>query len=158
MTAVKKAYIDKARYYSAPSGNAWKAEFKMTTVSGVVQDSDLATALQAADTVKIGVLPAGLRIHDALILIRDAFTATSTFTIGFAYVDGVDDSDVPQDADYFCAALDAATLARARASNTAVAPVTLPKDAYVVITNNTAAQDTDSEVIVIVEGIHTGHP
>lgn len=155
---VKKNYIDTARQYSAPAGNAYRGTFELEVAAGILVDSNKATAIAADDVVMLGILPAGLNIHDALMIINDAFAATSTFDIGFEYVDGVDDSNVPQDADYFTSGLAASTLARTRANNTAVAPVTLPKDAYLIVTNKVAAQDTGSKLSVIVEGILTGHP
>jgi hypothetical protein len=72
-------------------------------------------------------------LKDALAITSDAFTSSVTHDIGFEYVDGVDSSDVPQDADYFFNDL-ANTAARTRANNTGVRPVVLPKDAYVIAT------------------------
>ena len=158
MVTVKKDYIDTKRQYSAPAGNAYRGDFNMNLLSGILVESDLATAIGIDDIVKLGILPAGLRIQDALICIYDVFTASSTFTIGFAYVDGVDSTAVPEDADYFTAALAADSASRTAADNTAVAPVTLPKDAYLILTNGIAAQDTDSDVAIFFEGILTGHP
>lgn len=58
--------------------------------------------------------------------------------IGFEYVDGVDSTAVPQDASYFGAAvaLDTAGVYR---KTTTTAPVTLPKDAWLIITTAGAA-------------------
>lgn len=159
MPNITKKNVRKLQQYAGPQGNAWKDKFNFTTnASGVFADSDVATAVQAADVVRLGVLPAGLELHDALAIVSDAFTATATATIGFAYVDGVDDATVPQDADYFFAALAYNAVGRTRATNTAVAPVTLPKDAYLTLTNNTAALNAVGVIDVIVEGVHKGQP
>ena len=75
-----------------------------------------------------------------LAIVSDAFTAATTAKIGFAYVDGVDSTSVPQDDDYFfLAGLATNALVRTRSTNTGVAPITLPKDAYVILTNAGAA-------------------
>lgn len=159
MATITKKNVRKLQQYAAPQGNAWKDRFTFATnASGVFVDSDVATAVQATDVVRIGVLPAGLELHDALAIVSDAFTATATATIGFAYVDGVDSVAVPQDADYFFAALAYNDVGRTRATNTGVVPVTLPKDAYLTLTNNTAALNAVGIIDVIVEGIHKGTP
>ena len=93
---------------------------------------------------------------DEPIIISDAFTANSTFDLGFAYTDGVDVAAVPQDADYFFAALDEAVGLTFKTNTTA--PVTLPKDAYLILTNNTAAQAAAGAMNILVYGIMTGTP
>jgi hypothetical protein len=130
-----------SRHGATPYGNVVAYAYSMVTnASGVVQDTDATAALGTADTVKLGIIPAGTRLLDAVAQVSDGFTATSTAKIGFAYVDGVDDANVPQDADYFFAALDLATAGITRKNNNAARPVTLPKDAYLVLDNDVAAQ------------------
>ena len=159
MATYKKKYVDTARQYSGPSGNASRMSFKMeTTAAGVVVDSDATAALQIGDKVKLGVLPAGMTLMDSLGIVSNAFTALSTGALGFEYVDGVDSTDVPQDADYFNAALALNALGRTRANNNAVTPVTLPKDAYLILTNAGAAMAEAGRLDFIVEGILTGRP
>jgi len=158
MADIKKNYIDTvSQFGGVPYGNTTTLEFDMNTTSGVVDDSNVATAVQIDDVIEIGVLPAGFRIMDALIIISAVYTASSTFTIGFAYVDGVDDANVPEDADYFTADLAADSAARTPADNTAVAPIELPKAAYLTIDNGVAAQATTGAVTVLVQGILRGH-
>ena len=136
----------------SPYGNALAMHFKFdTTAAGLMVDGDGAAAVGIGDKCRIGVIPAGTKIHDALGIVSNAFTATSTFKIGFEYVDGVDSTDVPQDDDYFFAAL-ATTAGRTRAANTAVRPIVLPKDAYVILTNQVAAQAEVGAFDLIVEG------
>lgn len=75
---------------------------------------------------------------------------------GFAYVDGVDVTAVPQDADYFYNDLDEAVGVTLKTSSTA--PITLPKDAYLTLLNNTAAQAAAGQLHIIVVGVLTGTP
>lgn len=159
MATITKKNVRKLEQYAGPQGNAWKDKFSFSTnASGVFVDSDTAAAVGNGDVVRIGTLPAGLELHDALAIVSDAFTAVSTAKIGFAYVDGVDSAAVPQDDDYFFAALAYNAVGRTRAANTGVRPVTLPKDAYLIVTNGGAAQAAAGVMDVIVEGIHKGQP
>ena len=142
---------------SGPYGNGWKKKFTyQTTAAGVAVNTDKATAVAANDIVRLGIVPAGVELHDALAIVSDAFTATTTAKIGFAYVDGVDDAAVPQDDDYFFAALNTAATGRTRANNAAVRPVRLPKDAYLILTRTTAADASVGVLDLIVEGENLG--
>jgi 3D (Asp-Asp-Asp) domain-containing protein len=128
-----------------------------TTSGGVPTDSDATVAMTAADTIKLGIIPAGTKLLDMIAYLSDAFTATATAKIGFAYVDGVDDAAVPQDADYFVAALDLNTVAVSRKTN-AAPPVTLQKDAYLVmdldVATLAAAGRLDIQVIGQLVGVN----
>jgi hypothetical protein len=104
------------------------------------------------------VLPAGAILIGSLALLNDTFRASTTFKIGFEYVDGVDSSSVPQDDDYFYAALAADAASRTAATNTAVRPVKLPKDAYLILTNGVAAQNTAGILDLFVQAILSGTP
>lgn len=158
-TVTKKRVKHTNAGVSAPYGNGWSQTYTFeTNSSGVFVDSDKTTAVAQNDVVRIGVLPAGLELHDALEIVSDAFTAATTADIGFAYVDGVDDSTVPQDADYFDAALDTAAQGRTRAANLAVTPVRLPKDAYLILTIGGASHASAGRLDVIVNGVWYGPP
>ena len=158
MATVTKTGAKRAQQFSAPYGNRTALEFSFATnAAGVMEDSDKATAVAQADKVRIGVIPAGFRIHDGLGIVSDAFTALTTAKVGFEYVDGVDDSDVPQDDDYFAAALTTHTAGRYRAANTGVKPVTLPKDAYLILTLAGADHAAAGRLDYIVEGIDKGN-
>lgn len=140
-----------------PFGNAYRGQHTLVTAAGVMVDGNQATALQIADVVRLGVIPAGTTIHDAQIIISAAFTALTTAGVGFAYVDGVDSAAVPQDAAYFVAATGLALAAVGVSRKTTTkAPITLPKDAYVTLTLAGAAQAGAGIIDVIVEGIQTG--
>lgn len=140
-------------------GNHSSLKFSLlTTAAGFVQDSDASAALAINDKVRLGVLPAGTDLTGSLAALSTTFTASSTFDIGFEYVDGVDSGVVPQNATYFYAALNAATLARTAQSNVAVRPVTLPKDAYLIVTNKGAVQAKAGVLDLIVSAILNGTP
>jgi len=160
MATVSKTGVTKLRQFGGtPWGNAWVDKFTFeTNTSGVLVESDQATAVVVGDVVNIGVLPAGLDIHDSLAVVSDAFTAATTAKVGFKYVDGVDDADVPQDDDYFNAALATNAQGRTRANNNTVKPVILPKDAYITLTIAGANHASAGHVDVIVNGVWTGLP
>lgn len=159
MATVTKKLPRSNQFDGAPYGNAAKHHFKLVTnAAGGATDADSAAALAIADIYRFGILPAGFKIVDALSIVSDAFTASVTAKLGFAYVDGVDSTDVPQDDDYFHAALAINAVGRTRANNTAVAPVTLPKEAYLIATIAGANSASVGVWDVIVEGINTGAP
>ena len=74
--------------------------------------------------------------------------------IGFAYQDGKDDAKVPQDDDYFGAAVALSAVARVR-NATGNTSVTLPKDAYLTVAASAAVAEA-ATVEVIVFGIAEG--
>lgn len=155
-TVTKKALLQ-AVVFTAAYGNAWTANYPFATnASGVFVDSDQATAVLIGDVVRLGILPAGLSLQTALVAINDAFTASTTGKLGFAYVDGVDDATVPQDDDYFLTATTLATAARLVANNAAVKPVKLPKDAFLTLTIAGANQAAVGELTAMIYGILTG--
>lgn len=158
-TITKKKVLTLPQYGGTPDGNVTVLPYHFeTNSSGVFTDSDLTTAVQVADVARIGVLPAGLRLDDALSIVSNLFTAAVTVAVGFAYVDGSDSSDVPQDADYFHAALALSAQSRTRANNVAVAPVVLPKDAYLTLTFAGAAIDAAGVYDILVYGEMVGAP
>lgn len=156
-TITKNRYQDSQNFGAVPYGNLTTLEYAVATASnGSVVGSDSAAAVASGDVVRLGILPAGFRLHDSLTIVSAAFTASVVGTIGFAYVDGVDDTAVPQDADYFGASVAINTAGRYRASNTAVVPVTLPKDAWLTITTGGANNAKAAAATVLVTGEHVG--
>jgi hypothetical protein len=136
----------------AAYGNQVVFHYNMTlNSSGVLVDSDQSTAIANADVVRIGVIPGGTKLLDALICISDVGQAATTVDVGFLYVDGTDTTPA-QDADYFTAALATDAQSRTAADNLAVVPVTLPKDAYVTLTIGGATHDEACVIDVIVFG------
>lgn len=156
MTTVTKKRVNKLASFTAPYGNLFQKAFKFeVNSSGVFVDSDLATAVQVDDVVRLGLLPAGLELQDALAVVSDAFAASTTADIGFLYADGVDSSAAPQNAAYFFAALATSSTGRTRAT-AANAPLRLAKDAYLVLTRKGAADSAAGIVDVLVQGVLQG--
>jgi hypothetical protein len=142
MATIKKLrYQDESTFGGVPYGNTTARSFNLTTKSnGAAANSDTATAIADGDSVVLGLLPAGMLLQDAIATVSDAFTALIVGKLGFAYADGVDSTEVPQDDDYFFAA---ATLTLHTAGTyrkvTPTAPVRLPKDANLVLVSSGAA-------------------
>jgi hypothetical protein len=159
-TVNKKQVLTLRQFGGVPYGNKWSDRFTLeTNASGVFVDSDQATALIVADKVRLGVLPAGVELHDILTIISDAFTAATTLGLGFEYVDGVDSTAVPQDAAYFIAAGGLVTSATGITRKTTVTkPVTLPKAAYLIATIAGATHASVGVVDFVVDGINHGNP
>ncbi len=157
-TITKKKVLNQAQFGGTPYGNVTALSCNLTTNAvGAFIDSDVATGIALGDVVRVGVLPAGMKLLDSQLIVSDAFTAAVTTSIGFAYVDGVDSAAVPQSATYFGTGLSLAATGRLR-NATVNAPVTLPKDAYVILTTAGAANAAAGVADVIVEGVLTGAP
>ncbi len=155
MTTVTTKGIKNSQF-TYPAGNKTVIRGNFTTnAAGVAANSDLATAVQINDVVRIGFLPSGAELHDAQAIVSDAFTAVTTADIGFLYADGVDSTVVPQDAAYFFAALATSATGRTR-STVAKAPVRLPKDAFLVLTRKGAADASVGIVDVLVDTVLQG--
>jgi hypothetical protein len=156
-TVTKKRYQDAQNFGMTAYGNVMALEYNVTTTAtGAVVNSDSTAPVASGDVVRLGLLPAGFRLHDSLTIVSDAFTASVTGTLGFAYEDGVDDATVPQDADYFGAGVTIATAGRYPASNATVRPVTLPKAAWLTLTTGGAAHASAAVADVIVYGEFVG--
>lgn len=158
MSTVTKKSLRQEVSHAGAFGNRWSQIYTFeTNSSGIFVNSDLATAVQSGDVVRFGLLPAGIKFSDALVIISDAFAASTTYKLGFAYVDGVDSTAVPQDDDYFIVAGTASSsAARTPANNTAVRPLTIPKDAYLILTRAGAADSAAGIMDVIVNGTLVG--
>ena len=142
--------------FTYPAGNKTVIKGNFATgATGQAANSDLATAVQVNDVVRIGFLPAGAELQDAQAIVSDAFAATTTADIGFLYADGVDSAVVPQNAAYFFAALATSATGRTR-STVANAPVRLPKDAFLVLTRKGAADSAAGIVDVLVDAVLQG--
>jgi len=140
-----------------PAGNVAALNFSLETdVAGVWVGSDHATAIAIADKLRLGIIPAGMLITDYTARISDTFTAATTMKIGFEYVDGVDVTGIPQDDDYFCAATTMATAAILKPTNTAVRPLCLPKDAFLVLVNAGAAHASVGVLDITITGVLVG--
>lgn len=139
MATITKAQDPHLNVGSTPWGNARVLPFTLATnSSGAAIASDSTAAIASGDKVRLGIIPAGTTLVDSLVIVSTAFTALVTGDLGFEYVDGVDSTAVPQDADYFGATLDLNDPGRLRNATTNK-PVTLPKDAWLVLTTGGAA-------------------
>ena len=142
--------------HGAPYGNVTALPFNLTTTAaGAAKNSNSAAAVGDGDKVILGTLPAGFTLLDFVGTVSDAFTALTVGKIGFEYVDGVDDASVPQDDDYFAAALTLHTLGLYRKTTT-TAPKRLPKDAYLTLVSSGAAHAAAGVLDVSVIGELTG--
>lgn len=142
-----------------PFGNVSCLPFQFAVnASGYMVDSDKpAIAVANGEVVRLGVLPAGMTLLDMITCISDAFAASTTGTLGFQYVDGVDSAVVPQDDDFFMAATTTAATAVLRKTNV-TPPVTLPKDAYLILTCAGAAQSAAGIMDINILGVLNGAP
>ena len=139
-------------------GNTTTLRFQLKTgATGGALEANSSAAIAAGDVVDLGPLPEGMRLDDASLLISTGMTATITGSLGFAYADGVDDAAVPQDAAYFGTGLNLATAARLRNATTN-APVTLPKDAYLILTTAAANNAKASRIDVVLTVASEGQP
>jgi len=157
-TITKKKVLNQATFGGTPYGNLSVLPFNLTTNAvGAFVDSDVATGIALGDVVRLGVLPAGFKLTDSQVIVSDAFTALMTGSLGFAYVDGVDSAAVPQDAAYFGTGLVLNATGRLR-NATVKAPVTLPKDAYLILTTAGAACNAVGVADILIDGVLTGAP
>lgn len=140
------------QFGSTPYGNKSVLPFKLkTNAAGAAIDSSQATALQIADVVILGSLPAGMLITDSTVIVSTAMTALATGSLGIVYVDGEDSTILPQSASMFGAGLVLNAAGRLRNATTG-ALVKLPKDAYLTLTLAGAANVKASEIDVVIEG------
>ena len=136
---------------TVPYGNLSTFKFALATnASGAAINSDSSAAIGIGDVIDLGELQEGLTLEDAMIIVTTGMTATITGSLGFKYEDGVDSSDVPQDAAYFGSGLNLATAARVRAAGTKL--VTLPKPARLILTTAVAANAKVADIKVVVHG------
>lgn len=140
----------------SPFGNVTALTYALATgaTGAAINADDVSTPLASGTVVNLGQLPEGFRLDDASVFVTTGMTATITGSLGFAYVDGVDSTTVPQDAAYFGSGIDLAATGRKRASGSKL--VTLPKPAYLILTTAVAANAKASDIKVVVTGELTG--
>lgn len=160
MATVTKKYIrQQRRHGGVPYGNVWRQRYTMTTnASGVIVDSDQATAVLINDVVRLGIIDGGIELQNAEVIISDAFAASTTCKIGFQYVDGVDSASVPQNDAFFFLTGTVLSSAARWVNSAKAAPVVLPKDAYLILTNAGANHSEAGTLDVIVTGQVVGRP
>lgn len=158
MATIKKLGMGRHQYGGfTPDGNltTYRAQL-VTLANGAASNSDTTgTALGIGDVVYLERLPQGMVLEDAQTIVSTGLTAAVTGSLGFAYIDGVDDATVPQDPAYFGAGIALNAAARIRATGTK-APVKLPKEAYLTLTIAGAANAKAGQVDFIVHGERMG--
>lgn len=136
---------------TVPYGNTTTLAYGLkTNATGVVINSDATVALAVGDVVDLGPLPEGMRLDDALLVVTAGMTATITGSLGFAYEDGTDSAEVPQDAAYFGAGLNLAAAGRVRSTGSKL--VKLPKPGRLILTTAAATNAKASDINVLVSG------
>lgn len=157
MATITKKPNPRTQVGATPWGNAHGLQYTLATAaSGAAIGADSNAAIASGDKVRLGRIPAGSALLDSTVTVSTGFTALVTGDLGFEYVDGVDSTAVPQDAAYFAndAAINTAGVYR---KATTTAPVTLPKDAWLILTtagaNNAKAARLDVVLSVASEGV-----
>lgn len=139
-----------------PYGNVTTLRYGfLTDAAGKVLNSVTGAAPAIGDKLYLGSIPDGFHPDDAQVLVSTAMTALVTASLGFEYADGVDDPDVPQDAAYFGTGLALNAAGRLRLATTK-APITLPKEARLIMTFAGAANAKASRVDVTLTGERYG--
>lgn len=157
-TITKKKIASQKQFGGVPYGNKTVLDYNLTTgATGAFTDSDTTAAIGLGDVVRLGIIPAGFKVYDSQVIVSDAFTALVTANLGFAYVDGVDSTAVPQSATHFGSGLVLNAVGRLRNATTN-APVTFPKDVYLIATTAGAANAVVGVLDVFLEGVLTGAP
>jgi hypothetical protein len=141
MTINTTTRLDKSG--GAPYGTAIVLHGKVTVAAGENLDAD------NGDILNLIHVPAGTEMHTLTVINGDLDSgANLTAKIGFAYVDGVDSTVVPQDDDIFLAS---AAWGQAAATTTYYMdpPLIVQKDAYITITvtSTTAAANAGAVAV-----------
>ena len=157
MATVKKLGLGDQQYGGfTPAGNVTTYRARLNTnATGAAIGADSAAALAEDDVVVLEKLPQGFLLEDAQVIVSTGMTTGVTGSLGFVYVDGVDDATVPQDDEYFGTGIALATAARLRTTSSK-APVRLAKEAYLVLTLGGADNAKASQIDVIVHGERFG--
>ncbi|MEF1569949.1 hypothetical protein QWV82_08130 [Neisseria gonorrhoeae] len=112
--------------------------------------ADASEPPKAGDVLALGVLEQGFRLDDAQIIVKTAMSSGITADVGFAYADGADDADVPQDAAYFASGADFASAGRIRCQSAKL--VTLPKQALLTVTLKGAGNKKAADIDILIYG------
>ena len=157
MTTITQSQSAHNNLGATPYGNLTALHFVLeTNATGAAIHSNSTAAIAIGDVVRLGVLPAGVKLTDSQVVVQTGLTAAVTGKLGFAYTDGVDVVGVAaQDDDYFGTGLVLSAAARLRNVTTNSA-VTLPKDAHLTLTTAGAANAKASRIEVTVYGIVQG--
>lgn len=156
MATLTKTQSASNRLGATPWGNLSALHYILATnAAGAPLGCDVLTPAVQGTKIRLGVLPAGFKLLDSLVIVSTGMTASVVGKLGFEYTDGKDDAKVPQSADYFGPALNLAAAARLRSASTA-RPVVLPKTAYLVLVTSGADNAKESALDVVVLGVPEG--
>lgn len=140
-----------------PAGNLTTYRGTLATIANgsAVNAVGPTLPIVVTDKIRLSVLPAGMVLETATIVVSNGMSAGVTGSLGFEYIDGFDSVEVPQDAAYFGSGIALSTAARlANASTKAL--VQLPKEAFLILTIAGAANAKASRLDVIVHGERLG--
>jgi hypothetical protein len=157
MATYSKNYVHAGTQFGGvPFGNV--TEFVATLefgADGSLVDFEGAGVPAPDDVLNVFELPDGFQITDAQAIVSDDSTESTTMTVGFAYSDGVDDSDFPQGAASIIATAPLHTKGRTdMATELPVYP--LPKKAYLTVTLANAQIASSCTLQIVVKGILAG--
>lgn len=157
MATIKKKSVNDMQFGGfTPYGNLTTLRATLqTNATGAVINSDSTEAVAVGDVVVLMPLPEGFVLEDAQVIVSTGMTATATGSLGFIYADGVDSTEVPQDAAYFGTGLNGAAAGRIRTASTK-APVKLAKPAFLAWTHAGAANAKAARLDFIVHGERMG--
>lgn len=139
-----------------PEGNITSYRARLdTAANGAAVNSNSTVALAVTDKVYLNTLPVGMLLENGVVIVSTAMSAGVTGSLGFEYADGVDNAVVPQDAAYFGTGIVLSAAARiANASSKAL--VTLPKEAFLILTLAGAANAKASRIDFVIHGERLG--
>jgi hypothetical protein len=120
--------------------------------SGILTESSASAALAIGDKIRVAFLNEGFEVTDAAALVSTAAGQEVTASIGFEYVDSLDDSSYPQSATAFFSALALNSAARTRTTSTKVIKP-LPKPAYLTVTIAGAALSSALVAQITLNGV-----
>ena len=144
------------RFGGVPYGNVSVEHYNITAkANGSIEGSNTVTAPQENDVLILGTLEQGFRLDDAQIIVKTPMTTGITADIGFAYADGVDDANVPQNGAYFASGADLATAGRLRARTAKL--ICLPKDAFLTVTIKGATNAKAADIDILIYGEKFGN-
>jgi len=135
-------------------GNLCVLRYVLKTNSlGALIGSDSRAPIKKDDVLRLGIIPAGFRIFDAMVIVNKPMTGGGA-KVGFAYTDGVDHIGTPQIDGAFGNPVNSNAAGKYRVGGNR-ASFNLPKDAFLTFT---AGDDNNQESLIeiflyaIVEG------
>lgn len=139
---------------NAPYGNVTALAYPIfTDDKGKWLDGDSMEPAASGDILRLGVIPAGFRPLHAYVSVNKPISGLSG-KVGFEYVDGEDDPDIPQKDDAWFTAADCGSEGITPRDGSLASP-RLPKDSYLILTA-TGAPSGAGEAWIVLVGINHG--